>query len=491
MGNPLRKFLDFMSASGYKRTLSVLSLLIVAAAVPLTVYIAQQRQEIRQRAAGLPYPYPLTASITGPNSAAVGQPLTYSANVYGGQSLSIYVTRGDNAQFTCSSPAQSVTDTSGRYWCRLAEIHNATSGTASFTPPDAGFYKVVVDGYANPDAKFTANSYTECSGNPFPLTTVQQAQWSNCGNGNITLIVTARKPGTVCAQVITPARNPQTGECKQFNTPCDVPPGWEKVPSCQISPPASPDNNRPAGTIFPPSGNPYGRSSCDQISGVASDADAPSESIPVDFWLEVNTTDNKQPQDIPENIFLGETKTDSNHLFHFQTKDIISSYYNPNDQTSYAPKNYFFMDRPVDVSVFGINVDSSGTRKDRDASGNLLHTRLGVITLTCSAPTIVPTTTPPTTTPPPTATTYSPADFNHDRSIDCTDFSDWQVASQIPLPASVSCTGSGLSYQCTYGSQTFYPITTSSETKPSLSDFQVWQQAFESSGHTETCGNGN
>lgn len=32
-----------------------------------------------------------------------------------------------------------------------------------------------------------------------------------------------------CAQVITTARNPQTGEVRDFPTPCDVPPGWEKV----------------------------------------------------------------------------------------------------------------------------------------------------------------------------------------------------------------------------------------------------------------------
>lgn len=33
----------------------------------------------------------------------------------------------------------------------------------------------------------------------------------------------------VCIQVITPARNPQTAEIKDFPTPCDVPEGWEKL----------------------------------------------------------------------------------------------------------------------------------------------------------------------------------------------------------------------------------------------------------------------
>ncbi len=35
-----------------------------------------------------------------------------------------------------------------------------------------------------------------------------------------------------CIQVITPARNPETGSCVEFSTPCDVPDGWELVMSC-------------------------------------------------------------------------------------------------------------------------------------------------------------------------------------------------------------------------------------------------------------------
>jgi len=37
----------------------------------------------------------------------------------------------------------------------------------------------------------------------------------------------------ICIQVITPAKNPLTGECKEFPTPCDVPQGWQKVKSCK------------------------------------------------------------------------------------------------------------------------------------------------------------------------------------------------------------------------------------------------------------------
>lgn len=36
----------------------------------------------------------------------------------------------------------------------------------------------------------------------------------------------------VCIQVIAPAKNLLTGECKEFPTPCDVPVGWIKVDEC-------------------------------------------------------------------------------------------------------------------------------------------------------------------------------------------------------------------------------------------------------------------
>lgn len=35
--------------------------------------------------------------------------------------------------------------------------------------------------------------------------------------------------GTLCIQVITPARNIITGEIRSFPTPCDVPPGWISI----------------------------------------------------------------------------------------------------------------------------------------------------------------------------------------------------------------------------------------------------------------------
>ena len=55
----------------------------------------------------------------------------------------------------------------------------------------------------------------------------------------------------VCIQVITPAKNPTTGECREFPTPCDVPSGWTKVTSCEIG--ATP---KPTGAAEAPSAAP-------------------------------------------------------------------------------------------------------------------------------------------------------------------------------------------------------------------------------------------
>ena len=40
----------------------------------------------------------------------------------------------------------------------------------------------------------------------------------------------------MCAQVMTPARDPSTGDCVVYPTPCDVPEGWDIVESCQSDP---------------------------------------------------------------------------------------------------------------------------------------------------------------------------------------------------------------------------------------------------------------
>ncbi|MDA2936296.1 DUF5667 domain-containing protein [Patescibacteria group bacterium AH-259-L05] len=54
---------------------------------------------------------------------------------------------------------------------------------------------------------------------------------------------TIPKP-VICIQVITPAKNPKTGECKNFPTPCDVPEHWETVDRCEDIKPLEHDRLR-------------------------------------------------------------------------------------------------------------------------------------------------------------------------------------------------------------------------------------------------------
>ncbi|KKW47688.1 MAG: hypothetical protein A2128_01225 [Candidatus Liptonbacteria bacterium GWC1_60_9] len=42
------------------------------------------------------------------------------------------------------------------------------------------------------------------------------------------------KEETACIQVIQPAKDPQSGACKEFPTPCDVPLGWTAVNACPV-----------------------------------------------------------------------------------------------------------------------------------------------------------------------------------------------------------------------------------------------------------------
>lgn len=50
--------------------------------------------------------------------------------------------------------------------------------------------------------------------------------------GKFTGINVASSPPVTCVQVLAPARNPLTNECRVFPTPCDVPDGWVSVGSC-------------------------------------------------------------------------------------------------------------------------------------------------------------------------------------------------------------------------------------------------------------------
>lgn len=81
----------------------------------------------------------------------------------------------------------------------------------------------------HPGTSFECKVDSDCPLSRCPTIT---ATASKCVEGKCILPV-CDKP-ELCIQVITPAKNPKTGECRNFPTPCDVPIGWEKTAACKI-----------------------------------------------------------------------------------------------------------------------------------------------------------------------------------------------------------------------------------------------------------------
>jgi hypothetical protein len=72
-------------------------------------------------------------------------------------------------------------------------------------------------------AKHLPNSFYSCADAGYP---VLQSFPEKCMLPDGTTFVNWQQQGVFCVQVIQPARNPKTGEVREFPTPCDVPDGW-------------------------------------------------------------------------------------------------------------------------------------------------------------------------------------------------------------------------------------------------------------------------
>jgi len=77
----------------------------------------------------------------------------------------------------------------------------------------------------------TINSFDKCvaAGYPVRLADLNIGEldgWKRCSSSVSKIFI---EHDGYCAQVITRARNPKTGETGDFPTPCDVPKGWEKI----------------------------------------------------------------------------------------------------------------------------------------------------------------------------------------------------------------------------------------------------------------------
>jgi len=80
-----------------------------------------------------------------------------------------------------------------------------------------------------PGTSFECKQDTDC---PFSPCSISTSLHLECIQGKCA-IPRCEEP-MVCIQVMTPARNQATGECKTFSSPCDIPSGWIEDTSCGI-----------------------------------------------------------------------------------------------------------------------------------------------------------------------------------------------------------------------------------------------------------------
>lgn len=74
------------------------------------------------------------------------------------------------------------------------------------------------------------SDFESCAAEGYPIFASYPRQCRASDGQNFMERVPREFPDRVaCIQVITPARNPVTGEVIEFPTPCDVPPGWETL----------------------------------------------------------------------------------------------------------------------------------------------------------------------------------------------------------------------------------------------------------------------
>lgn len=180
MGNRLKAVWDFISSPNYSRTLTILGIFTLLTAIPLTVYVVQQQQEIRQRAQTTEVLHPIGEILdVSPASGNAGQQFTVRGEVtatttdpsnpsYIINKMELWVTkRGtpDQAPQNCPGPVSGI-------WCRIGFYEGESQFnafvTGAWTAPEPGNYLFVINGFVKSGGR--------CSGNP-----VLPDGWEACG----------------------------------------------------------------------------------------------------------------------------------------------------------------------------------------------------------------------------------------------------------------------------------------------------------------------
>ena len=256
MENSLKRFREFISAPSHTRTISALAILIIAAAVPLTVLVAQRQQEVRQHAAG---PTCIGSKIctsindlkptTGCSTCAAGTvcctdiatpaPSGPCAKTINGKYVVGGVCSGSTL-YTCNGSGGSTGSKTCTYGC---QVNSGTYDTCKPAPTPNCPYSCIssagcisandlqpVSGYicgsgtvcckalATPTPQCTSNSI-RCTSNPAQVQTCQNGVWvtGNCG-GSYVCQNTSTGAHCVLPAPTTPPTCP--GSCQASSSYC-------------------------------------------------------------------------------------------------------------------------------------------------------------------------------------------------------------------------------------------------------------------------------
>ena len=230
MHNPLKRFIEFIKTPGHSRTISVVVILIIAAAVPLTVLVAQKQQELRQHAVSngsscatvgikscngnIPMVCLLTSPPNGKYWEPAGPACTYGClsngtcaaapNPCSKMISGKYVIGGvcsGNTLYTCNGKGGSTGSKVCTYGCK---VNSGTYDTCKSAPAPT----------ATP-TPCTSNSL-RCTSNPAQIQVCQNGVWvtSNCGGS---YICQNTSTGTHC---VLPTPTPCTGSCQASSSYC-------------------------------------------------------------------------------------------------------------------------------------------------------------------------------------------------------------------------------------------------------------------------------
>ena len=179
--------------------------------------------------------YAITATLSGDSSATVGSSVV----------IIMTVTNIGNKDVNSVSIEQiSGTELLSNKFISSISAQSSQAVSWTFTAPSANTYDMTVradSATTDPASDSFTLTVTSAGGDPsggdspsisgsFPLAVSSDDE--NVTNESI--VQDDIDDEQICAQVITPAQNPETGECREFPTPCDVPEGWVVVDSCPL-----------------------------------------------------------------------------------------------------------------------------------------------------------------------------------------------------------------------------------------------------------------